>query len=112
MYHTHFLVYMIKSFQKTHIWTAMITAFCCMRAATNVTVLLAFIMLFARAFQASSLFPQKYGFAKCGYILSTLCILLMFVVEFGKERADIIHEVMPTEKLIRDAKLMSGIYEP
>lgn len=112
MYHTHFLVFSIKSFQKFHIWTALVTAFCCMRAANKFTVLMAFLMLLARAIQGSSLFPQKYGIAKFGYVMATFCLYLMWFSEFGKESADIVHDTEPTEEIVRNAKLMSINYRP
>jgi hypothetical protein len=68
-----------------------------MRAANPLTVSLCYISLICRCIQLATIYTQSEGIAKCCYVVSTICILLMFMAEMVKEEADIIHETTPTE---------------
>ena len=108
MYHTNYLIFSVKSFQKGFLWSSVVTALCCMRAANNFTVLLAFVVILARGLQGGSLTVQKYGLAKVGYLVATGCIIMMWFSEFAKESADIIHEAAPTEEILQNAEFFSN----
>lgn len=82
-----------------------------MRAANNLTVMLAYLSFILRLVQLVGLVLKKEKMSKIAYGFATFFVILMFFTDFAKEAADIIHESMPTEKEQMDIEMFTGNYQ-
>jgi len=69
---------------------------CSMRAASAQAVFVVYVSLLFRIIQLGALYTQSEKTAKCAYVISTICICVLFMADLVKEEADIIHESVPT----------------
>ena len=71
-----------------------------MRAANTLSVYLLAFILVTRVLQLIGYITQSESLSKGAYVTATSMICLLFMVDFSKERADIVHEIVPTKDQI------------
>jgi len=93
---TNFFILAAKNYQKSTIWWIFILSILAMRGANTFATYLVYFSVIIRITQAVSIVLQDEKLAGRCYVIGTSIIIILWLLEFRYENADIIHETEPT----------------